>query len=140
MPCFGRIAVVFQSLHGPVLKFHSAGTPLMKMRDTTHLRYRFNNSHCILVVGFSSFFGMVALFRLFVRLFVNLTMREQTLIPALHPDSFFEIIDIREDVNTHKAIACKYLSNSIYTVVENDTKITFALDTSFPRHTSTSCH
>ena len=30
---------------------------LLVLRDTTHLRYNFHNSHCILVVAFSSFLG-----------------------------------------------------------------------------------
>ena len=57
--------------------------------------------------------GMVAFLWLLVWLFVNLMMREQTLIPFL-----FCRIDIREDAHIHKAISCKYLSNNICTVVE----------------------
>ena len=42
----------------------------------------FHNSHSILVTAFSSF-GKVALFRLFVWLFINLVMRNQTLVSSL---------------------------------------------------------
>ena len=38
--------------------------------------------------------------------------------PWLHTQFLFCKIDIWEDANTHKAIACKYLSNNICTVVE----------------------
>ena len=52
------------------------------LRDATHLRYKFHNSLCILVVACSSFAGMVTLCRLFVCMFINLIMREQLLIPC----------------------------------------------------------
>ena len=55
------------------------------LRDATQLWYSFHNSHSMFVVAFSSFVGMIALFRLFVWLFVNLMMREQTLIPGGFP-------------------------------------------------------
>ena len=46
----------------------------------------------------------------------------------------FYRIDIREDANTHKAIACKYISSSIYTVVEEVCQlILLVLDTLRPR-------
>ena len=48
---------------------------------------------------------------------VNLMMREQTLIPKVHNPFLFYRIDT-VDANVHKAIACKYPSNSICTVVE----------------------
>ena len=46
------------------------------------LWYTFHNSRCILVVALSSFWWIVALLWLFVWLFINLLMREQTLIPG----------------------------------------------------------
>ena len=49
------------------------------LRDATHLWYSFHNSYSIFVVAFSSFVGMVVFFWLFI----NLMMREQTLIPCL---------------------------------------------------------
>ena len=45
-------------------------------------------------------------------------MREQTLIPCFAARFCFETMDTRKDANIHKAIACKYLSNDICTVVE----------------------
>ena len=42
----------------------------------------FQNSHCILVVASSSFVGIVAFLWLFVWFFINLMMRERTLIPS----------------------------------------------------------
>ena len=44
-------------------------------------------------------------------------MREQTLIPGFATRLFCKI-DTREDANIHKAIAYKYLSHNICTVVE----------------------
>ena len=55
---------------------------------------------------------------LFVWLLINLMMREQTLISGFAARFDCYRIDIREDANTHKAIACKYVSNSVCTVVE----------------------
>ena len=51
------------------------------LRDATQLWYNFHNSHSILVVAFSSCVGIVAFLWMFVWLFINLVMREQTLIP-----------------------------------------------------------
>ena len=45
-------------------------------------------------------------------------MREQTLVPGFTSRFCFVKTDTREDANIHKAIACKYLSNNICTVVE----------------------
>ena len=61
---------------------------------------------------------IVAFLWLFVWLFINLMMREQTLIPGFATRLFFCKIDTQVDANIHKAIACKYLSNNICTVVE----------------------
>ena len=81
--------------------------------------YNFHNGHSILVVAFSSFVGIVAFLWLFVWLFINLVMREQTLAyPLLCNPFLFCQIDTREDANLHKVIACKYLSNNIGRVVE----------------------
>ena len=44
-------------------------------------------------------------------------MREQPLVTAFAPRFFFVVIDTREIANIHKAIACKYTSNNICTVV-----------------------
>ena len=52
------------------------------LRDATQLWYSFHNSHSILVVAFSSFVGMVAFLWLCAWLFINLVVREQTLIPC----------------------------------------------------------
>ena len=49
------------------------------LRDATQLWCNFHNSRSILVVAFSSCVGIVAFLWLFVRLFVNILMREQTL-------------------------------------------------------------
>ena len=48
--------------------------------DATQLWYNFHNSHSILVLVFFSFVEIVAFRWLFICLFVNLVMREQTLI------------------------------------------------------------
>ena len=50
------------------------------LRDATQLWYNFHKSHRILVDAFSVFVGMVAFLWLFVWLFINLMMRDQTLI------------------------------------------------------------
>ena len=52
------------------------------LRDATQLWYKFHNSHSILVVAISSFVGIAAFLWLFVWLFVNLVMRELSLIPG----------------------------------------------------------
>ena len=52
------------------------------LRDATQLWYNSHNSHSILVVIFSSFVRIVAFLWLFVWLFINLMMREQTLMPG----------------------------------------------------------
>ena len=92
---------------------------LRVLRDATHLRYNFHNSHCIFVAAFSSYVGRHGRsFSAFHgRLFINLMVREQTLIACFTSRFMFCGIDIREDANIHKAISCKYLSKSICTVV-----------------------
>ena len=61
------------------------------------------------------FFGREGAFCLVAH---QLMMREQTLISGFAARFDCYRLDIREDANTHKAIACKYLSNSVCTVVE----------------------
>ena len=61
--------------------------------------------------------GIVAFLWFFVWLFINLMMREHTLIPGF-PSRFCFRIDTQADANIHKTFACRYLSNSICTVVE----------------------
>ena len=65
-----------------------------------------------------SFVGIVAFLWLFVWLFINLVMRETCTYPRFCIPFQFCRIDTREDANSHKAIACTYLSNSICTVFE----------------------
>ena len=68
-------------------------------------------------IAFSSSVGMVALFRLFVWLYVKLMMREEILI--LDYTSRFCFVEfIFGEINTHKTISCKYLSKNICTDVE----------------------
>ena len=110
------------------------------LRDTTHLRYNSHNCHCILVVACSSFSGMVLFFQLFVELFANLTLREQTLISCFTSRNVLLEWKIGKMPILTRRSSCKHLPNSICTVSKNDTRITFALNTSFPRPTSTSCH
>ena len=55
------------------------------LRDATQLWYNCHNSHSILVVAFSFFVGIVAVLGLFAWLFINLMMREQTLITGFAP-------------------------------------------------------
>ena len=118
--------------------FYSLGSQCFRvLRDATQLWYNFHNSHSILVVAFSSFMGIVAFLWLFIRLFINLVKRKKTLASSLTTRFIFIEIDTREDANTHKPIACKYLSINICTVVEEWTMVTCASDTSLPRHTST---
>ena len=80
--------------------------------------YSFHNSDSIFVVAFSSLLGMVALFGLLFGCSSTLVVREQTLILGFAARFCFVKKDTREDVNMHMAIACKYLSNNIFTVVE----------------------
>ena len=83
---------------------------------------------------------MVALFRLFVWVFINLMMLEQTLIPCFTSRfCFVELTFGRMPILTRRFRASTFQIVSTR-LSKNDTRITFALDTSFPRHTSTSCH
>ena len=88
------------------------------LRDASLLWYNFHSSHRILVVAFSSFVGMVALFWFFC-LVVRQPYDAGKYTYPRHCNPFqFCRIDIREDANIHKAIACKYFSYNICTVVE----------------------
>ena len=82
------------------------------------------DSYSTLVVAFSV---LKALFRLFIWLFFNLLMREQTLVSSLTTRFIFNRIGTRADANIHKAISCKYISNSICTVVEESYQSDFCL-------------
>ena len=83
---------------------------------------------------FLFFLGMVALFRFFVRLSVNLMMREKHLSLALHHSLFCR------NANMHKEFVNKYLSKISALLSKNRPLVTFVSDTSLPRHTSTSYH
>ena len=61
-------------------------------------------------------------------------MREQTCLLTYDP-FFVQLIDTRSDANIHKAFACRYPPNNIYTVVE---ELTHGYLCFGPRHTSTS--
>ena len=84
------------------------------LRDATQLWYNF---HTILVIAFSSFVRIIAFLRIFVWLFINLVLREQTHISGFAARFMFCRIGTRADANIHMAIAYRYLSNSICTVV-----------------------
>ena len=58
--------------------------------------------------------------------------------PRLSNPFHFYRIGTQAGANIHKAFACRYLSYNICTVVEEWGMVTFASDTSLPRHTSTS--
>ena len=62
---------------------------LPSLAKRNQLWYNFHNSHSVLVVAFSSFVGIVAFLWLLVRLFINLMMREQTLITGFAARFFF---------------------------------------------------
>ena len=132
---------------GPKTFLHRVSTELCSslrnqcfqvLRDATQLWYNFHNSYSILVVAFSSFVGIVAFVWLFVWLFINLVMREQTLISGFTTRFFFvklrlgrmPIVTRRSRANTFQTISAR--------LSQNDTMLTFALNTSFLRHTSTS--
>ena len=65
-------------------------------------------------------------FRLDIWLLVNLMMREQT------PITGFTTLTRRSRASTFQTVSPRLSTNH--------TRVTFASDTSFPRHTSTSCH
>ena len=88
------------------------------LRDATQLWYTFHNSHSILVVVFSSCCGNSSLFRAFCLVVhqpydagTNTYPRFCILFPLCK-------IYTLEDANIHKAVACKYSSKNICTVVE----------------------
>ena len=87
------------------------------LRDAIHLWYICHNSHSIFVVAFSSFVGIVEFLWLFVWLFINLMMREQTLISGFASRFCFVKLTLGRMPIFHKAIACRCPSNKICTVV-----------------------
>ena len=84
------------------------------LRDATQSWYNF---HTILVIAFSSFVGIIAFLRIFVWLFINLVLREQTHISGFAARFMFKRLGTRADAKNNEAIAYRYLSNSICTVV-----------------------
>ena len=70
---------------------------------------------------FSSFIGIVAFLWLFCLVVHPPCDAGTYTYPRLCNPFLFCRIDTREDANIHKAIACKYLSNNICTVVEEGT-------------------
>ena len=90
---------------------------LRVLRDTTYFEIQMSQQPLHFCRRFPFFFGNGRSCSAFVRLFVSLMMREQTLIPCFTSQFVFERINIRE-MPTLKAISCKNLSNSICTVVE----------------------
>ena len=108
------------------------------LRNATQLWYNFHNSHSIFVVACSSFVEMVALLRLFVWLLVNLIMPDQTTCPRLYiPLLFVKWTLGRMPIFTRRSRARTFQIISAR-LSKNGTMVTFASDTSFPRHTSTS--
>ena len=69
--------------------------------------------HFLFLFGNDSFF-----FWSFAWMLVIPMMREQTLISDFASRFYFGKIDTWEDINIHKALACKILSNNIGTIVE----------------------
>ena len=110
------------------------------LRDATQLWYIFHNSHSILVFAFSSFVGIVAFLRPFVWLFINLEVRKQTRVPCLTSRFvFLELTLGKMPILTRRSRASTFQIISAR-LSKNGTMVTFASDTSLPRHTSTSCH
>ena len=88
------------------------------LRGATQLWYNFHHSHSVLVIAFSSFVGKVAFLWFFVWLFVNLIMREQTLIPGFAARFCFVKLTLgRMQIFTRRSRA-RTFSNSICTDVE----------------------
>ena len=92
------------------------------LRDATQLWYNFH----IIVVAFSSFLGIAAFLWLLVWLFVNLMCRKQTFVSSL--TTRFILIEL----------ALRRVP--IFTRRPRAGMVTFASDTSLPRHTKTSRH
>ena len=86
------------------------------------------------------FVGIVAFLWLFVSLFINLMMREQTLFPGFTSRFIFTELTLgRAPILTRRSLASTFQIISAR-LSENGTRVTFASDTFVPRHTSTSCH
>ena len=88
------------------------------LRDATRLWFNFHNSHSILVVAFSFFCGNSSLSLAFCLVVHQPYDAGTNTYPRLCSPFLFCKIDTRVDANVHKAIACKYLSKNICTVVE----------------------
>ena len=84
--------------------------------------------------------GIVALLRLFIRLFVNLVKREQALIPGFTTRLCEKEVTFGRKCILTRRSRTSTLQKSSARLSKNHTRITFASDTSLPRHTSTSCH
>ena len=83
----------------------------------------FHNSHSIFVIDFSLFFWQVPLFRPFICLFINLVMREQTLVPCLTSRfSFIELTFGRMPTLTRRSRASTFQIVSTW-LSKNDTRI-----------------
>ena len=108
------------------------------LRDATQLWYNFDNSNSIIVVAFSSFVGIVAFLWLVVWLFISLMMREQNTYHrfAFH-FSFVKLTLGRMPIFTRRSRASTFQIISAL-LLKTGTMVTFASDTFFPRHTSTS--
>ena len=104
----------------------------------TQLWYTFfDNSYSTLVVALCVL-RVTAFFRLFTWLFINLVMREQTLVPC-----FASRFSLREFTFGRMPIFTRRSRASTFQIIsarlsENSIMVTFASDTSFLRHTLTS--
>ena len=121
---------------GTVFHFEKPMLPSLARRNPIVIH--FSQSHSILVVAFSSSLGIVAFLWLFVWLFINLVMREQTLVSGFTTRFiFFELALGRMPILTRRSRASAFQIISAR-LSKNGTMVTFASDTSFPRRTSTS--
>ena len=87
---------------------------------------RFSQQPQRLCLHFLFFLGSRS-FCLFIWLFIHFVMRKQTLVSSITTRFIFHKIGTRADANIHKTFACRYLSNSICTVVEEWTNDYFCL-------------
>ena len=110
------------------------------LRDATQLRFNFHNSHCIFLSSLSLLLWDLYFSWLFVWLFIHLMMQEQTLISRFASRfNFVELTLGRMSIFTRRSRASTLQIISAR-LSKSGTMVTFASDTSFPRHTSTSCH
>ena len=112
--------------------------PLRVLRGTTQLWYNFSQKPQHFCRRFLFLCGNGSYLSAFW-LFVNLMMREQTLIPGFTSRFCFvkltfgkmPLFTRRSRAGTSQIISAR--------LSKNGTMVTFASDTSFPLHTSTSC-